>query len=229
MIALDLFRFNSRLKALTFAIGICVAFTVGSFAFTNGLSTTVNNISDKFVSEGAVAYSGPDLTDSVVDVAGVHADRDYASVGLCTAFANGTARTFFAVDDPTDLLEGGYSPLPGQMFSGKVDPMFGQINITTEFGEVSLGSNITYSSSMFPAYWNLISWEDLVKLRPEMGNNASFLLFDTSDSALLDSLRSQGLTAHEMTGILGFFRSGTTEVTNDLWLVVVPSSCIVAL
>jgi len=229
MIALDLFRFNPRLKALTFAIGICVAFTVGSFAFTNGLSTTVNNISDKFVSEGAIAYSGQNLTGSVVDAGSIHTTGKYASVGLCTASVNGSARTFFAVDDPADLLDGEYAPPPGEMYSGKIDPMSGQLEISTEHGNITVTADITYVSNTFPGYWHLISWEDLEKIRPEMDSRVSFMLFDSADKEMLDSLRSQGLTVQEMTGILGFFSAGTSEVTNDLWLIVVPSSFIVAL
>jgi len=229
MIALDLFRFNSRLKALTFAIGICVAFTVGSFAFTNGLSATVSNISNKFVSEGAIAYSGQNLTGSIVDVGGVHATGNYASVGLCMALVNGSARTLFAVDDPTNLLAGNYAPPPGQICSGEGEPMSGVFIVSTEYGQISLTAGTTYVSKMFPTFWDLISWEDLVKIRPEISNNASFIIFDTIDNELLDDLQSQGLTVQEMTGILSFFNAGTNEVTNDLWLIVVPSSFIVAL
>ena len=229
MIALDLFRFNSRLKALTFAIGICVAFTVGSFAFTNGLSTTVNNISDKFVGEGLIVYSGQNLTESVVDVGEVRSTVDFASVGICSANVNGSIRTLFAVDDPTGVLGGDFSPPTGQMYSGEFDPVSGQLNITTDLGSVSLTADITYSSNVFPSYWHLISWDDLAKIRPEMAGHASFLLFDSADKDIPLSLSSQGLTVQEMTGILAFFDAGSNEVANDLWLIVLPSSCIVAL
>ena len=119
MIALDLFRYNARLKALTFAIGICVAFMVGSFAFANGLSTTVKNISDKFVNEGAIAYSGEGLTDSFVVLDGLAPPDDFASVGTCSASVNGSMKMFFAVDDPNHVLEGFYNPPVGEMYAGK--------------------------------------------------------------------------------------------------------------
>jgi len=229
MIAMDLFRFNSRLKALTIAIGICVAFTVGSFAFTNGLSTTVNNIGDKFVGEGAMVYSGQNLTASVVDVGELHTTINFASVGICSANVNGSIRTLFAVDDPTGVLRDDLSPPAGQMYSGKFDPVRGQMNITTNLGSVSLTADAKYSSNVFPSYWHLIRWDDLVKIRPEMTGHASFLLFDSTDEEILLPLSSQGLTVQEMTGILAFFDAGSNEVANDLWLIVLPSSCIVAL
>lgn len=217
------------MKALTFAIGICVAFTVGSFAFTNGLSNTVSNISNKFVNEGAMAYYGHNLTGSVVDISELHTTGDYASVGICTADINGSIKTLFAVDDPGDILSGDFSPSPGQMRCGRVEPLYGSFNISTEGGNVTLSATTWYSSKMFPGYWDLINWEDLVKIRPEMDQNVSFLIFNTIDQETSDSLRSQGLTVQEMSGILGFFDAGTDEVTDDLWLIVVPSSFIVAL
>ena len=229
MIALDLFRFNSRLKALTFAIGICVAFIIGSFAFTNGLSTTVTNISDKFIGEGLVAYSGQDLTESLIDVGEVQTTAAYAKVGICTADVNGSARTLFAVDDPRNVIGGDYAPPQGQMYSGEIDPVSGTFYVTTGPGAATLTANVTYSSSVFPAYWDAISWEDLIQLRPDMDGHASFLLFGSADNDLQSSLRSEGLTVQEMTGILAFFSAGTNEVANDLWLIVIPSSCIVAL
>jgi len=229
MIALDLFRYNSRLKALTFAIGICVAFMVGSFAFANGLSITVKNISDKFVSEGAVAYSGDNLSWSVVDLGNLHAVDGYASVGICTASVNGSMKVFFAVDDPMRIMEGDYEPPVGEIFGGTADPMSGPVNITTASGEISLEANRTYSSEVFPSYWHLINWRDLEHIRPDMAGNASFLIFDSADNDLMGSLTSQGLKVKEMTGILSYFNAGSVEVTNDLWLIIAPSSFIVAL
>lgn len=229
MIALDLFRLNSRLKTLTFAIGICVAFTVGSFAFTNGLGTTVKNISDKFVGEGVVAYSGQNLTGSVIDLGKVHSSAPFATVGICTAKVNGSLNTLFAVEDPSRVIGGDYSPPPGQMYSGEFDPVHGQLNITTNLGAVTLTADVTYSSDTFPSYWHVVSWEDLVKLRPEMASHASFLLFGSAEKEIVTSLSSQGLTVQETTGILSFFDAGTGEVANDLWLIVLPSSFIVGL
>lgn len=229
MLALDLFRFNSRLKTLTFAIGICVAFIVGSFAFANGLGATVKNISDRFVSEGAIAYEGGNITGSIVDLSSVYAIGDHASIGLCTADVNGSERTFFAVNDPSNLLQQDLVPLPGEMRSGTVGRISGLVNISASSGTVHLYSNATYSSPRFPAYWHLIRWDDLVKLRPEMKWNVSFILYTSVNAKLVDSLRSEGLTVQEMTGILGYFNAGSAEVANDLWLIVVPASFIVAL
>jgi len=229
MLALDLFRYTARLKVLTFAIGVCVAFIIGSFAFTNGLSITVQGISDKFISEGALAYQGSDLEASLVDPSELHTDHIYASVAICVASVNGSERTFFAIKDPLSTLNQNLIPLPGEMQSGLVNPLSGQINLTTAEGNIRLYANHTYSSTKFPAYWNLMRWDDLVKLRPEMTFNASFVIFASSDGELLSSLRSQGLTVQEMTGILSYFAAGSREVTVDLWLIIIPSSCIVAL
>ena len=229
MLALDLFRYTARLKVLTFAIGVCVAFIIGSFAFANGLSITVQGISDKFVSEGALAYQGPDLEASLVDPSQLLTDHIYASVAICVASVNGSERTFFAVNDPLSTLSQNLVPLPGEMLSGLVDPLSGPINLTTDEGNVRLYANHTYSSTKFPAYWDLMGWDDLVKLRPEMRFNASFVIFASSDGELLSSLRSQGLTVQEMTGILSYFAAGSREVTSDLWLIIIPSSFIVAL
>jgi len=229
MLALDFFRYNSRLKALTFAIGLCVAFIVGSFAFTNGLSTTVTNISDKFVSEGAVVYSGDNLTGSLVNLAEIHATNQYAAVGIFETTLNDTDVTFFAVGDESDILHWSYYPFPGQIYSGHIGLDLGLYNVTTPNESLTLNANRTYSSSIFPEYWNLVNWVDLEKMRPDLIGHASFILFDTLDNDAIDSLRSQGLTVDEMTGILSFFDAGTGEVTNDLWLIVIPSSCIVAL
>jgi len=229
MLALDLFRYTARLKVLTFAIGICVAFIIGSFAFANGLSITVEGIGDKFVSEGALAYQGPDLEASLVDPSQLLTDHIYASVAICVASVNGSERTFFAVNDPLSTLGQNLVPLPGEMLSGLVDPLSGSVNLTTDEGSARLFANHTYSSTKFPAYWNLMRWDDLVKLRPEMAFNASFMIFASSDGELLSSLRSQGLTVQEMTGILNYFAAGSREVTADLWLIIIPSSFIVAL
>jgi ABC-type antimicrobial peptide transport system permease subunit len=229
MLALDLFQYTARLKVLTFAIGVCVAFIIGSFAFANGLGITVQGISDQFISEGALAYQGSDLEASIVDPSQLLTDHIYASVAICVASINGSERTFFAVNDTLSTLSQDLIPIPGEMLSGLVDPLSGQIDLTTGAGYVRLYANHTYSSTMFPAYWNLVRWDDLVKLRPEMKFNASFVIFASSDSELLSSLRSQGLTVQEMTGILSYFAAGSREVTADLWLIIIPSSCIVAL
>jgi ABC-type antimicrobial peptide transport system permease subunit len=229
MLALDLFRYTARLKVLTFAIGVCVAFIIGSFAFANGLSTTVQSISDKFVSEGALAYQGANLEASLVDPSQMDTNHIYASVAICVASVNGNDRTFFAVNDSLSTLNQNLVPLPGEMVSGLANPLSGPVILTTDEGNVSLYANHTYSSSKFPAYWNLMRWDDLVKLRPEMRFNVSFVIFASSDSELLNSLRSQGLTVQEMTGILSYFAAGSNEVTSDLWLIIIPSSFIVAL
>ena len=229
MIALDLFRYTARLKVLTFAIGICVAFIVGSFAFANGLSTTVQGISDKFVSEGALAYEGGNLEGSVIKLSEINTVSAFASVRLCTAMVNGTERTFFAVSDPTQVLKQDFDPPPRQIFSGQVDPISGPITFTASNGDITLYANQSYSSAKFPAYWNLVSWSDLVKIRPEMNQSASFLVFDSADNGLINSLRSQGLTVQKMTGVLNYFSAGSREVTSDLWLIILPSSFIVAL
>ena len=229
MIALDLFRYNARLKALTFAIGICVAFMVGSFAFANGLSTTVKNISDKFVNEGAIAYSGEDLTDSFVVLDGLAPPDDFASVGTCSASVNGSMKMFFAVDDPMHVLEGSYDPPVGEMYAGKSDYMSGPVELTIEGRSYTLDAIQTYSSAVFPSYWHLINWQDLGKMRSEMNGSASFLIFGSADDELLGYLGAHGLTVKEMTGILSYFDAGSNEVANDLWLIIVPSSAIVAL
>ena len=229
MLALDLFRYTARLKVLTFAIGVCVAFIIGSFAFANGLSITVEGISDKFVSEGALAYQGSDLEASLVDSSQLMTDHIYASVAICVASVNGSEKTFFAVNDPMSTLNQNLVPLHGEMLSGSVDPLSGLVNLTTDEGNIGLYANHTYSSAKFPAYWNLLRWDDLVELRPEMRLNASFVIFASSDSELLSSLRSQGLSVQEMTGILSYFAAGSMEVTSDLWLIILPSSFIVAL
>jgi len=229
MLALDLFRYTARLKVLTFAIGVCVAFIIGSFAFANGLNITVEGISDKFVSGGALAYQGSDLEASLMDPSQLLTDHIYASVAICVVSVNGSERTFFAVNDPLSTLDQNLVPPPGEMLSGVVDPLSGRIILRTSEGNVRLYANHTYSSTEFPAYWNLMRWDDLVKVRPEMRFNASFVIFASSDSELLSSLRSQGLTVQEMTGILSYFAAGSREVTVDLWLIIIPSSFIVAL
>lgn len=229
MLALDLFRYTSRLKVLTFAIGVCVAFIIGSYAFANGLSITVESISNKFVSEGVLAYQGSDLEASLIVPSQLITDHTFASIAICVASVNGSERTFFAVDDPLSTLNQNLVPLQGEMLSGSVNPLSGAVNLTTDEGNVGLYANHTYSSAKFPAYWNLLRWDDLIKLRPEMRLNASFVIFASSDGELLNSLHSQGLTVQEMTGILNYFAAGSREVTSDLWLIIVPSSFIVAL
>ena len=229
MLALDLFRYTTRLKVLTFAIGVCVAFIIGSFAFANGLSLTVESISGKFVSEGALAYQGSDLENSVVDPSQLLTDHIYAKIAICPVSMDGNERIFFAVDDPLSTLSQNFIPSPGEMLSGTVDPLSGLINLTTDAGSVSLYANHTYTSSKFPAYWNLVRWDDLAQLRPEMEFNSSFVIFSSSDGDLLSSLRAEGLTVQEMTGILSYFSAGSREVVSDLWLIIIPSSCIVAL
>lgn len=217
------------MKVLTFAIGVCVAFIIGSFAFANGLSITVENISDRFVSEGALAYQGSDLETSLMDPSQLVTDHIYASIAICIASANGSERTFFAVKDPLSTLGQNFIPMPGEILSGLVDPLSGPIDIVTDEGTIRLYANHTYSSSKFPAYWNLMRWGDLVELRPEMETNVSFVIFSSSDDELSSSLRSQGLTTQEMTGILSYFAAGSREVTSDLWLIIAPSSFIIAL
>lgn len=229
MLVLDLFRFNTRLKVLAFAIGICVAFIVGSFAFANGLSSTVEKISDKFVNEGILVYEGDCLGDSLVNLSGLHIDQSYASVAICTASVDGSTRTFFAVKDPAGILLQDIRPDAGEILSGKVDVLSGQVNISSGLVTLYLHANHTYSSSVFPAYWHLMRWEDLSELRPEIGDSPSFMLFVSWNDGLIVSLQSEGLTVQKMTAILNYFNAGSAEVTNDLWLIVIPSSFIVAL
>jgi hypothetical protein len=229
MLALDLFRYTNRLKVLTFAIGVCVAFIVGSFAFANGLGLTVKGISDKFVNEGALVYEGADLEGSLINLTEVDIDKDYAKIGMCTAPVNGTDRIFFAVIDPKSVLRQNLDSPDGQILSGYVDPISGPITFDTSSGSVTLYANQSYSSGKFPAFWNLISWGDLLRIRPEMEQSASFLVFASIDVDLEGSLRDQGLTVQMMTGILDYFNAGSMEVTSDLWLIILPSSFIVAL
>ena len=228
MLPLDLFRYNTRLKALTFAIGICVAFIVGSFAFANGMNNTVKTITEKFNSEGALVYEGEDLSSSLFTEASIAADRQFISVGICTANVNNTTATFFAVRDSNNLLHQNLVPLEGEMLSGKLNPVAGIQNISTNYGSVNLTVNKTFSSAVFPSYWHLIRWDDISKLRPELRDNVSFIMFATVDNSLVSSLRSQGFKVQKMTGVLDYFDAGANEVVTDLWLIIVPASFIVS-
>lgn len=231
MLALDMFRFNARLKALTIAIGVCVAFIVGSFAFAYGLGSTVENITTKFESEGAIVFQGDDLSSSVIDLSVVSFDADYASVQLCRATTNVTGvneTVFISVLDPAGVLGQELSPDPGEMLSGSVNPIEGLITVQASGGSVEVFVNGTYSSEMFPSYWHIISQEDMEQLRPGLEGMASFLLFDMVDKKLLQAAESQGLSAIEMTAILDYFSAGSGEVESDLWLIILPSSFIVA-
>lgn len=231
MLALDLFRYNARLKALTFAIGVCVAFIVGSFAFANGLSSTVENITTKFESEGALAFEGDDLSSSLIDLSQLNAIRSYAAVGLCVATVNtsGDSKIFIAVNDPGSTLQQNFIPPEGEILVGSLESLDGLLLLSSSEGDVELWANQTYSSALFPAYWNLIRWEDLLNLRTELEGKASFLIFNTVDSGLVSSLQSQGLSVQEMTGILSYFSAGSEEVETDLWLIIIPSSFVVAM
>lgn len=230
MLTLDLFRFNTRLKVLAVAIGICVAFIVGSFAFTNGLNLTVRNITTKFQSEGAIGYKGDNLSSSLVDLSTTHfGNNRFISVSLCTAEVNNTTSTFFAVDDPHSLLQQDLQPPPGEMYSARILPLSGQQTISSSYGSITVFANHTYSSSLFPAYWYLLDWDDIAKLRPELEGNASFIIFLTVNDAVRSDMHSQGFHYEEMTGILGYFSGGAAEVTNDLWLIIIPASFIVAM
>ena len=229
MLPLDLFRYSTRLKALTIAVGICVAFIIGSFAFTNGLNLTVKNITTKFQSEGAIVYDGDTISSSLIDISKVNFDRNFITVGLCTASIGHDTRTFFAVKDPNSLLHQDLQPPPGSMFNGRMYPLNGTLLIANSEGAFNVSVNHTFSSSMFPTYWHLLNWEDIIKLKPELANNASFVIFTSIDDALRSQIRSQGLNYQEMTGILNYFSGGAEEVTNDLWLIIIPASFIVAM
>ena len=232
MLALDMFRFNARLKALTIAIGVCVAFIVGSFAFAYGLGSTVENITTKFESEGAIAFQGDDLSFSVIDLTGVAFDRSFAAVQMCQATTNITGENesvFFSVSDPEGVLDQDLSPDPGEMLTGSLDSLQGFVTVQTSGGSAELTVNGTYYSEMFPDYWHLISMEDMELLHPGLAGKASFLLFDTVDGELLQSIKSQGLSVIEMTAILDYFSAGSAEVESDLWLIILPSSFIVAM
>jgi len=229
MLPLELFRYGARMKVLTFAIGICVAFIVGSFAFANGLNSTVQEITGKFESEGALVYSGENLSSSMIDESALVIGKAHISVGIVDATLNGSSYVFFAVKDPGNLIGQDLEPAPGEMLAGKDVPIKGNHTLTSAEGSVALFANHTYSSSLFPTYWHLVRWEDLLKLRPSLGNRTSFMIFTSIDRALESSLRAQGLTLQPMTGIFSYFNAGANQVTNDLWLIIVPSSFIVAM
>ena len=229
MLPLELFRYGARMKVLTFAIGICVAFIVGSFAFANGLNSTVQEITGKFESEGALVYLGENLSSSLIDESAFAVGQKHISVGIVTATANSTSYVFFAVKDPNDLLAQDLVPAPGEMLVGKDAPLSGNQMITSSEGSITLFANHTYSSNMFPTYWQLLRWEDIEELRPALGNRTSFMIFTSVDGTLESSLRSQGLTFQPMTGIFSYFNAGANQITNDLWLIIIPSSFIVAL
>lgn len=224
-----MFRFNTRMKVLTLSIGICIAFVVGSFAFANGLGLTVHNITSKFESEGLLVFEGDDISTSLLNESLYDISTEYISIGLCTAEANGSYHTLFAVRDPDSLLPQDFNPLSGEMLVGVADPLSGPIMLSSDSISLELFANRTYSSSLFPSYWHVVQWDDLERLRPEMEGSVSFLIFLTADHALIDSLRSQGLSVKEMTGILGYFSAGSEEVALDLWLIIVPAAFIVAM
>jgi len=115
------------------------------------------------------------------------------------------------------------------MFNGRMYPLNGTLLIANSEGAFNVSVNHTFSSSMFPTYWHLLNWEDIIKLKPELANNASFVIFTSIDDALRSQIRSQGLNYQEMTGILNYFSGGAEEVTNDLWLIIIPASFIVAM
>lgn len=229
MLPLELFRYGARMKILTLAIGVCVAFIVGSFAFANGLNTTVQEITGKFESEGALVYSGKNLTSSLIDESSLAIGRKHVSVGIVSATVNGTSYTFFAVKDPENLLAQDMVPAPGEMLAAEDAPLSGDQTITSVEGSITVFANRTYSSGMFPSYWQLLRWEDIVKLRPSLINRTSFMIFTSSDGAFESSLKAQGLSVQPMTGIFSYFHAGASQVTNDLWLIIIPSSFIVAM
>jgi ABC-type antimicrobial peptide transport system permease subunit len=229
MLPLELFRYGTRMKVLTFAIGICVAFIVGSFAFANGLNATVQEITGKFEKEGALVYAGDNLTSSLIDESAIAIGSPHISVGIAEALLNGTSYVFFAVKDPANLLGQDLVPSPGEMLAGKDVPVRGYLTITSVEGSVTLFANHTYSSTMFPTYWHLVRWEDIVKLRQALSNRTSFMIFTSMTDSLESSIKAKGLSLQPMPGIFGYFNAGANQVTNDLWLIIIPSSFIVAM
>jgi hypothetical protein len=85
------------------------------------------------------------------------------------------------------------------------------------------------SGSIFPDDWLMVPRSTMNYLRPDLGQNFSFLLlFDISDESDLP-LGIDWADVHPSAGVVRFFENGIYQVEDDLWAIVLATGTIVVL
>jgi ABC-type antimicrobial peptide transport system permease subunit len=223
-------RFGSRARSTSLGIALCTMFMVASFSVVSGLSASVDKLEQNFTSDLFLVTmpgpSGPSFFDPS-DVLSVAAECAYGTfVEVEVNATPSTAMVFYVDDQRAHTIPGLDQAYEGTVYAaGTAYPEKLRITHAGISEEVTLAERDSVDE--FMDEWLLGSHGLLANLTGEP-TKVNFAIAESLTQGQRGDLASMGFSVQAMTGIIDFLGQSMDQIQDDVLLVLVPSSFVVA-
>ncbi len=225
---LPVFRLGSRARSTSLGIALCTMFIVASFSVVGGLKASMDRLESNFSSnyylvtrsDGLAPFDPADIT-SILDKA---AYGYFVDVTLDVAPGSAAA---FCLQGDISLFPSVAQPSWAEVYVPSGVP-FGPFTLDGPAGTMQVKAVGLLVTDLFPTDWILGSRELVDTLSGESGK-ANFAITDSLTADNRAHLASDGFSVQSTTGIIDFLGQSIDQIQDDVALVLLPSTFVVAM
>jgi len=204
-------------------------FIVASFSIVGGLKTSMDRLEGNFSADHYLITHPGDTGLEAFNPSAVMSHLTECAYGFFVDVTLNTTDThasaFYLVDD-SKLFPSVNEPL-GNLVYVPDNYDFGRLTLTSRVGESHVNVTGVLNAKEFPRDW-LLGSREVVDLLSGQAGMANFAVTGALSDGQRAHLESDGFSVQSMTGIIDFLTQSATQIQDDMMLVLLPSSFVIA-